>query len=517
MHRAAGRRRRSAAVGVLGLLAGAVVTMGSSITSAQAAGRTVDVASGSAYLVDPARLLHGHYYEAFPGSGSADWGLIIDTGLALIATHEQTAALGRLRTFIEHGKDGAGTTITDWTGIGTPYLSGGSVAKEALFAQALGADPRDFGGHDLIAALNGAVCRSASKEPDTSCAGRGNYLYATSVFSQALGVMAQSRAGQPVGAPVTYLRGLQASDGSFPSLIPSSRDRDVDSTAMAAMALDVISGQRAVVDRAVAWIAGRQLADGGFTGTAGESTNTAALAIQALSLRSSTYAGQLARARTFLAGQQNADGGFNISPQERGSDVRASAQAVGGSTGISFAVLRAGSPAPPPSRTPPPTSPPATSPPATSPPSPAPASASSAPPPRASASTPAPSTSSPTEPAPDPDPALGGGTLTSGEDPGTDAVTESASAQPTGRPSGRPSPTPNVYDQALANATPFPVAAPSTATPVPTDPVLAKAAATGAAVNPVWWAVLGLGIPTFGLLLWLLSRRFGWRPWRPAR
>ncbi|MYR55187.1 peptidase, partial [Streptomyces sp. SID625] len=84
------------------------------------------------------------------------------------------------------------------------------------------------------------------------------------------------------------------------------------------------------------------LPDGGFPGASGDSVNSTGLAVQGLSLDKETYAPQITRALAFLAAQQNADGGFNVAKEgQRGSDVRASAQAVSGATGISFGTLKA--------------------------------------------------------------------------------------------------------------------------------------------------------------------------------
>ncbi|MDQ1295848.1 MAG: hypothetical protein QG608_3735 [Actinomycetota bacterium] len=299
-----------------------------------------DLSAGTQYLVAPDRLRDGHYHEVVAGSGFADWGLTIDTAFALVATGARLDVLSGIVEFIDSGSpDGTGSTIDLWTGIGTEWVSGGSLGKQALLAQAVGRNPRSFGGHDLIGALSLAVCQGASSAPDTSCAGRGNYRYATSVFGQSLGIIAQLRAGDDAVSPLDHLARLQHSDGSFPSLIPSTGDSDIDSTAMAAMALDLAPDRRAAVDRALAWIAARQLSDGGFTGPYGESVNSAALALQGLSLRRETYAGPIAAAASFLASQQNADGGFCVVAGQPGSDVRASAQALGGATGISFADL----------------------------------------------------------------------------------------------------------------------------------------------------------------------------------
>jgi hypothetical protein len=253
--------------------------------------------------------------------------------------------LKKIVTFLgSDGKDASGNTINAWTGIGTPFASGGSIGKEALLAEVTGGNPRDFGGHDLIAAVDASVCAKASTGTDTSCAAAGNYTYATSVFSQAVGIMAQLRAGDASNAtaPIAYLESLQNADGSFPSLIPDSGNQDVDSTAMAVMALALVPGAAAAADvtAGLAWIGGQQEKDGGFPGAGGDSVNSAGLAIQALTLQAARYQPQINAALAFLAGEQNSDGGFSAdaSGQQR-SDLRASTQAVGGAVGTSFGTL----------------------------------------------------------------------------------------------------------------------------------------------------------------------------------
>jgi hypothetical protein len=302
---------------------------------------TTDTANG----VSGGTTLSGDgYYDAFDDYG--DFGLTIDGAFALAATGLDDATLAKVVAFIDdRSKDASGRSIDDWTGIGTAYAGGGSLGKEALLAEATGYDPRDFSGHDLIAALDSVVCAKASTGTDTSCAGPGNYAYATSTFSQALGIMAQLRAGDTANAqrPIAYLEGLQNAQGAWPSLIPSSGDSDVDSTAMAAMALALLphdATAQAAVTKALAWMAGTQETDGGFPGAAGDSTNSTALALQGLSLAGSTYATQVAKAQAFLANEQNSDGGFNVaSDGQQGSDVRASTQVVGGIATTSFGTL----------------------------------------------------------------------------------------------------------------------------------------------------------------------------------
>jgi LPXTG-motif cell wall-anchored protein len=212
-----------------------------------------------------------------------------------------------------------------------------------VLAEVTGNDPHAFGGHDLIAALDKTVCTTT--DVVNGCAGPGNYVFATSTFSQALGIVAQLRADDATNAApaITYLESLQNAAGAWPSLLPSSGDSDVDSTAMAAMALALLPNDAtaaAAVTKAEAWIASQQHPDGGFNGVAGESTNSAALAIQGLSLAGSAYSSPIARAVTFLGGEQNSDGGFDVTAGgQQGSDVRATTQAVSGIVGTSFGTL----------------------------------------------------------------------------------------------------------------------------------------------------------------------------------
>ncbi|MFJ3174743.1 prenyltransferase/squalene oxidase repeat-containing protein [Streptomyces roseus] len=307
------------------------------------AGDGPDLKKGVAYLTAPKQLVQGRYYESSPGF--ADYGMTVDGAYALAATGGDDATLRNIVDFLDKGgKDGKGRTIDDYTLIGTKYAGGGSIGKTALLAEAVGRDPRAFGGHDLIAALAQGTCTAKTETP-RQCAAKGNYTYATSVFSQSLGVIAQLRAGEKTAAaePIAYLRSLQETSGAWPSLIGEKSSAEVDSTAMAAMAVDLLpdAESQAAVTKAIAWLVTQQLEDGGFPGASGNSVNSAALAIQGMSLEGTKYADNIAKARKFLAAQQNADGGFNvIKGGQPGSDVRASTQAVGGTIGISFAVLK---------------------------------------------------------------------------------------------------------------------------------------------------------------------------------
>jgi hypothetical protein len=320
----------------------AVVALVTATPAQAGATATPNLTSGSAYLTAPANLVGGHFYESFPGY--ADFGLTVDGALALAATGDEDPALKGIVTFLDSdGKDPHGHTINTWTGVGTSDVSGGSLGDEALLAEATGYDPRGFAGHNVITALNASVCTHTSPPGSYQCAGAGNYSYADSTFDQSTGIIAQLRAGQAgeAAAPIRFLEGLRNSDGSFPSLIPDSHDQDVDSTAMAVMALALAGGATAAADvkTGLAWIASRQVKGGGFPGAAGDSVNSAGLAIQALTLEATEYRPRIDAALAFLAGEQNSNGGFDVAAGQHGSNVRASTQALGGAVGTSFATL----------------------------------------------------------------------------------------------------------------------------------------------------------------------------------
>jgi Prenyltransferase and squalene oxidase repeat len=331
-----------AALAVALLAAPACLAWPASSLASPVPGSRPSLTAASSYLTAPSNLIAGHYYQSFPQL--ADFGLTIDGALALAATGDENPALRRIVAFLDDaGKDASGKTVNTWTGIGTRYASGGAIGKEALLAEVVGDNPRRFGGHNLIAALNALVCQRASA--GSRCAAAGSFAYATSVFDQALGILAQLRAGQArqAAAPVAYLESLRNADGSFPSLIPAGGSQDVDSTAMAVMALALVPGGRAAADVSAGlnWIAGQQEPDGGFPGAGGDSVNSAALAVQAMTLRRASFGHDIAAALAFLAGQQNSDGGFNADAHgQRGSNLRASAQAVSGTAGASYGTLR---------------------------------------------------------------------------------------------------------------------------------------------------------------------------------
>jgi hypothetical protein len=353
MDRLTRSRSRLTAAGLV--VAGALAALPA---PAHAASTTPDLRAATRYLVtsdtadgvsEGTTLKHDGYYES--GPRFADFGLTMDGAYALAAAHARTPVLQKVVSFIQSGTDGSGNTIRDYTETGPaeevdggyPYISSGGLGKEALLAEMVGDDPTSFGGQNLIALIDGTVCTTKTDQP-SFCAGKGAYENAYSTFSQALALMAQLRAGDAANAaaPIAYLERQQQSSGAWSSCQPAC-DSDVDSTAMAVMALALSRTvpARAAAQRAINWIAAQQESDGGFPGASGDSTNTTALALMALHLATprTEYAAQIADGLTFLAGEQNADGGFDIATGQTGSDVRASTQAVSGIVGTSFGTV----------------------------------------------------------------------------------------------------------------------------------------------------------------------------------
>jgi hypothetical protein len=272
-------------------------------SQALAAKTTPNLKTATKYLTNKTNLLDGDHYGS---ADDADIGLTIDGAFALAASGTDNTALTQMVDYVAANGD-------SYDGVGTAYPSGGAIGKVALLAEAVHQNPRDFGGANLITALDATVCTATSD----SCPAVGAYEYGSSTFDQALGIMAQLRAGD-------------------------SGDADPDSTGMAVMALALVGTKAASADeqKGIAWLASDQSKSGGWNGTSGESINSAALALMGLQLDGSTYATEVARGEKFLAQNQNSGGGFRLTATgSKASNLRASTQAVSGAVGTSFGAL----------------------------------------------------------------------------------------------------------------------------------------------------------------------------------
>ncbi|WP_052852160.1 hypothetical protein [Streptomyces avicenniae] len=107
------------------------------------------------------------------------------------------------------------------------------------------------------------------------------------VWRQSIALLAQHSVGYtPAEEAVTWLAGQQCGDGSFLAYrpVPSEPCEDVtgadsNATALAAQALAALGGHDEAVDAALAWLAGVQNADGGWSYTPGGATDANSTAV----------------------------------------------------------------------------------------------------------------------------------------------------------------------------------------------------------------------------------------------
>lgn len=197
-----------------------------------------------------------------------------------------------------------------------------AAAKAALGARALGLDPRNIEGADLIAKIEAAFVPGTGR-------------FAEDDFSQSISMIGLACSG--VAAPSTAIRALreaQLADGGW----GFGGFSDADTTAIAIQALVASGVPRgdSSVAKGVAYLQATQAADGGW-GYGGESNaSSTAFAIQGLiaageQLESAAYVKGGTTPIAFLLSQQNPDGSF------KGFDVAfATNQAVPALAGRGF-------------------------------------------------------------------------------------------------------------------------------------------------------------------------------------
>ncbi len=174
-------------------------------------------------------------------------------------------------------------------------------AKFALAARALGLDPRNIAGTDLVAAIQAGLMPSSGRFADDD-------------FGQSITVLGLSCTGTPVpSTAILALRSAQLADGGW----GFGGFSDADTTAIALQAL-VASGVPATdgpVVRALAYLRASQAADGGWGFGAESNASSTAYVVQALlatgePVESEVYTKGNATPVSFLLSQQRADGSF---------------------------------------------------------------------------------------------------------------------------------------------------------------------------------------------------------------
>nr|NLI48993.1 hypothetical protein [Propionibacterium sp.] len=239
-------------------------------------------------------------YVAAQAATTTDVGVAADSLLALAAV-DDAALAPQAAQLLEVVRGGAAT-----------YAAASPVgaAKLVLVAVALGQDPADFAGVDLVAAVK------AGLRDD------GSFGEVPGPYASALGMIALTRAQEQVPPAMARFLVRQANpDGGFGS--GAGKPSDAESTGLAMLGMltqtDSISARDAVT-RAIAWAVAQQLPDGSWRGEANDITATAQLgsALQA--------AGQpQPRAVQYLVGQQLADGAF---PEQGQPSLLATQQAT---------------------------------------------------------------------------------------------------------------------------------------------------------------------------------------------
>ena len=240
-------------------------------------------------------LIHNPSYGGFD-----DYGLSADTGTALIAVGGHGKAVRQVRhALAKH--------VNSWTtgvDFGSSDVYAGSVAKAAVFAQASGANPRSFGGVNLISRLNkrvssqpGIVGRLQDKTSSTDYA---------NVLGQAYAVGALNRAHSGKAAAATrfllkqqcgagyfrlYFSAPTAKDQTCDGAPRAQRPADPDATAIALINLQSIKHPstkvRTSIERGLRWLHRKQRANGSFGGgvtTKAPNANSTGLAGWALAV-----------------------------------------------------------------------------------------------------------------------------------------------------------------------------------------------------------------------------------------
>jgi hypothetical protein len=250
------------------LAAGALV-----LTTAGTAGAAADDTTATwlgRQLTDG--LVHNDQY------GFDDYGLTADTAFAMDAVGGQKATLREIRKALAEHVD-SWTTGVDF---GSDDVYSGSVAKAVVVAEVTGADPRSFGGVDVVKRLQQRV--STEKNTMGRVQDKSSTDYANTI-GQAFAARGLAVAGSPKAGPVVkFLLKQQCSTGFFRlSFADASASKqgcdagtrkqsapDTDVTALAVINLTAIPKPgkrvRAAIDNASDWLFQAQKKNGSFGG-----------------------------------------------------------------------------------------------------------------------------------------------------------------------------------------------------------------------------------------------------------
>ncbi len=227
-------------------------------------------------------VIHNEQY------GFDDFGLSIDVALGLDAAGQKPKVVNAIVRALAKNVD-------TYTTSGTSIYAG-ATAKALLLAAEQGKNPRSFGGVDLVTRLEGRVATAApitgriQDAFDPADPYGGDYA---NVIGQAFAAGGLSLAKSPKARSVVrflieqqcskgYFRlgftfDKTAADQSCDGAPRAERTADTDATAFALLALTEVkqtAATKGAAKRAVAWLEGKQRADGSFGGgTATEASN----------------------------------------------------------------------------------------------------------------------------------------------------------------------------------------------------------------------------------------------------
>jgi hypothetical protein len=242
--------------------------------------------------------------------GFDDYGLSIDIFLAL---HTLDTRASNATSVIDALEDDPTlyTTGEAFDDVGSQYA--GATGKLAAAVQLEGDDATSFGGHNLLAELEGLIATTgdgAGRAVDVSTFGDSSNAIGQSWDVRALAVAGSAKA---VSA-TNYLLKQQCDDGSV--LVVESDTQcttghgTVDGTAFAIQALEVAktAGQTGLqddIDSAVSWLVADQAADGSYSDGSIANTNSTGLA--AATLATEGKVGQAGNAAAWIVSHEVTD------------------------------------------------------------------------------------------------------------------------------------------------------------------------------------------------------------------
>ena len=228
-------------------------------------------------------LIHNDQFEF------DDYGLTADTAFALAAIGGQPGAVRDIRTALAQHVD-SWTTGVDF---GSTDVFAGSTAKAVVLAQTTGADPRAFGGVNLVARLANRVSATAptvGRIQDKTAGQDFANTIGQAFAAQGLSVAGSGKADEAVRfllqqqcSPGYFRLGFSAKtarnqtcDGGDPATTSAP---DTDVTALAVLSLRAVprktAAVRTAITDAVGWLKRRQKVNGSFGGgTATEASNS---------------------------------------------------------------------------------------------------------------------------------------------------------------------------------------------------------------------------------------------------